>query len=244
MDTIKNISITVENLNKNFEQTQALASLFLNLESASLHGIIGPDGAGKTTCLRILAGLLHPTSGKVKYFCGQDQIQFDALRPHIGYMPSKASLYPDLSIEEHLRFFKSLYSLDEKLYRQKTEELFKITRLDKFRDRKAGELSGGMYKKAALMCALLQSPRVLLLDEPTNGVDPISRREFWELLYSLIEQKTLVVVTTAYMDEAERCSKVHFIESGRVILSGEPGKILQEKGVKDFGELFLKEEAK
>ena len=241
---IKNINIKVENLNKNFAKTQALSSLALSLENASLHGIIGPDGAGKTTFLRILAGLLKPTSGSVEYFSGQDTVSFEHLRPHIGYMPSKASLYPDLSIEEHLQFFKSLYSLDDKIYKEKTDELFKITRLDKFRDRKAGELSGGMYKKAGLMCALLQSPQVLLLDEPTNGVDPISRREFWELLYGLIEQKILVVVTTAYMDEAERCTKVHLIESGKVILSGEPGKILEERKVKDFGELFAKEEVK
>jgi ABC-2 type transport system ATP-binding protein len=241
---IKNINITVENLNKSFAQTQALNSFALKLESSSLHGIIGPDGAGKTTFLRILAGLLKPTSGNVKYFAGENSISFDSLRPHIGYMPSKASLYPDLSIEEHLRFFKSLYSIDDKAYKEKTDELFKITRLDKFRDRKAGELSGGMYKKVGLMCAMLQSPQVLLLDEPTNGVDPISRREFWELLYGLIEQKILVVVTTAYMDEAERCTKVHLIESGKVILSGEPGRILEERKVKDFGELFAREEVK
>jgi ABC-2 type transport system ATP-binding protein len=241
MNSLDSIGIRVEGLSKRFGKTLALDSLSVNLEQNLLHGVIGPDGAGKTTFLRILTGLLHPTSGTVNYFDNGNPVSFDKVRPHIGYMPSRASLYADLSIDEHLNFFKNLYSLDDAQFRKRSAELMRITRLEKFGGRKVGQLSGGMYKKVGLMCAMLQSPSVLLLDEPTNGVDPISRREFWEMLYELLHQKILIVIATAYMDEAERCGKIHLFDKGRAIINGEPGEILESTGAKDFNEVFIKE---
>jgi ABC-2 type transport system ATP-binding protein len=155
-------------------------------------------------------------------------------------MPQTQSLYADLSIEEHLDFFRALYQIPRDEYRIKREEFLEITRLTRFKDRPAGQLSGGMYKKLGLMCALLRSPRVMLLDEPTNGVDPISRREFWQMLYRLSEQEILILVTTAYMDEAERCSCVHLMEAGERIAEGEPRALLLQENVQTFDELFLR----
>jgi ABC-2 type transport system ATP-binding protein len=158
-------------------------------------------------------------------------------------MPQQQSLYPDLSINEHLDFFKELYGMPHDLYQQKREELLHITRLGEFVERPAGQLSGGMYKKLGLMCALLRSPTVMLLDEPTTGVDPISRREFWELLYRLLDQQILILVTTAYMDEVERCGRVHLLERGKLVAEGEPRGILEREGVRSFDELFLRRNA-
>jgi ABC-2 type transport system ATP-binding protein len=160
----------------------------------------------------------------------------------MAYMPQQQSLYPDLSIAEHLDFFRDLYQIPHDLYRTRREELLGITRLEKFLDRPAGKLSGGMYKKLGLMCALLQSPTLMLLDEPTNGVDPISRREFWELLHHLTEQNILILFSTAYMDEAERCGEVHLFNQGEILMHGEPRSILEKEGVRNFDELFQRRE--
>jgi len=240
---MENFSIRTEGLRKNFGAVKALDGVSIDLSAGLLHGLIGSDGAGKTTTLRLLAGLLKPSDGKVLYARGGSVVPFSELRPSLAYMPQQASLYPDLSIEEHLEFFRELYRLDAQVFRRRSEELLEITRLGKFRDRRAGRLSGGMYKKLGLMCALLQSPSVLLLDEPTNGVDPISRREFWEMLYGLAADKILIVVSTAYMDEAERCSRVHLLDSGRLLASGEPRGVLKETGAANFEELFIKKGA-
>jgi ABC-2 type transport system ATP-binding protein len=244
MANLENISIKTDLLSKVFKNASAINSLTSEFEPGLLHGIIGPDGAGKTTFLRILSGLLHPSGGSVSYFSSGRNIEFEEVRPFIGYMPSRASLYPDLSIEEHLQFFKSLYSLDVKYFKEKSSELLHVTRLDKFKERKIKELSGGMYKKAGLMCALLQSPSVLLLDEPTNGVDPISRKELWELLYELLNKKILIIVSTAYMDEAKKCAKVHLMDDGRFLFEGTPEEILKKNSAKDFSEIFIKAENK
>lgn len=185
-------------------------------------------------------GLLHPNEGTVTYSKNGSPVSFDEIRPSMAYMPQTQSLYPDLSIAEHLDFFRDLYQIPESIYQARRDELYAITRLDKFKERPAGKLSGGMYKKLGLMCALLQSPSVLLLDEPTNGVDPISRREFWDLLYRLREQKILVVIATAYMDEAERCGEVHILDRGHLLAEGEPRAILERENIKSFDDLFLK----
>jgi ABC-2 type transport system ATP-binding protein len=157
-------------------------------------------------------------------------------------MPQTQSLYGDLTISEHLDFFSEMYALEPEAYRERRAQLLHITRLDRFTDRPASKLSGGMYKKLGLMCALLASPDALLLDEPTNGVDPVSRREFWELLMELLKRKILILVATAYMDEAERCDTVHLVDKGRLLASGEPRTLLQNAGVKRFDEIFLKAE--
>ena len=234
------ISINVRGARKNFGPVQALRGVSLDFAAATMHGVIGPEGAGKTSLMRILLGLLKPGEGSVHFERGGVSVAFEEIRSELAYMPQSQSLYPDLSIGEHLDFFRALYGISPQAYREKREELLHITRLSEFVDRPAGKLSGGMYKKLGLMCALLRSPHIILLDEPTNGVDPISRREFWELLYRLADQKILIIVTTAYMDEAERCAQVHLIEQGRVVAEGEPRVLLEKEGVRTFDELFLK----
>ena len=234
-------SIRTEGLKKNFGAVKALKGVSFDLSEGLLHGLIGSNGAGKTTTMRLLAGLLKPSAGGIAYFKDGKPAVFSALRPSLAYMPQQASLYPDLSVGEHLEFFRELYRLDAATYARRSEELLGITRLDKFLGRRAGQLSGGMYKKLGLMCALLQSPSVLLLEEPTNGVDPISRREFWELLYALAADRILVIVSTAYMDEAERCAKVHLLDAGTLLASGEPRAVLKEAGAASFEEIFIKQ---
>lgn len=234
------ISIKVNHLKKQFGRIQALKDVSLNFEAQKMHGIIGPEAAGKTTLMRIILGLLKATEGTVQFIQNEKTLDFETLRSRITYMPQQQSLYPDLSIDEHLQFFAELYQIDADTFAQRRKELLEITRLEPFVNRSAGELSGGMYKKLGLMCALLRSPEILLLDEPTNGVDPISRREFWDLLYRLLDQNLLILVTTAYMDEAERCSKVHLLESGHLIAEGEPRELMHNEGVSSFDDLFVK----
>jgi ABC-2 type transport system ATP-binding protein len=234
------VSISVQQLRKVFGKSLVLDGVSLDFSSGLMHGVIGPEGSGKTTLLRLMLGLLKATDGTVAYYRGGERVDFESIRPSIAYMPQTQSLYPDLSIGEHLDFFKELYGIPNDLYRQKREELLRITRLNEFINRPAGQLSGGMYKKLGLMCALLRSPHVMLLDEPTTGVDPISRREFWDLLYRLLDQEILILVTTAYMDEAERCGRVHLLESGKLVAAGEPRELLAAEGVSSFDELFLR----
>ena len=212
----------------------------MSFEAGRLHGVIGPAGAGKTTMLRIMLQLLNCDDGKVSYFENDTPVPYGNIRNEIAYMPEKQSLYADLSVEEHMRFFADMYAIDKKTYAERAEQLYAITRLDKFKDRPAGKLSGGMYKKLGLMCSLLRSPRVILLDEPTNGVDPISRREFWDVLNQSAANGILVIMTTAYMDEAERCAKVHLIENGIVLDEGEPAELLKKEQTDNFDQFFIK----
>lgn len=234
------ISIKVNHVIKQLGQNRALSGVSLYFESGKMHGIIGPEGAGKTTLMRCILGLLKPNKGNIEFLDENQILPYEKVRPQIAYMPQQQSLYSDLSIQEHLDFFRKLYALNDEEYKSRRAELLEITRLQPFINRPAGELSGGMYKKLGLMCALLRSPSIVLLDEPTNGVDPISRREFWDLLYRLLDRKILILVSTAYMDEAERCSMIHLLEAGTVIAEGEPRELLLKEKVKNFDELFLK----
>lgn len=237
---MSDVLIKVDALSKSFGGIQALKNVSMNFATGKLYGIIGPAGAGKTTLFRIMLGLMHADSGNVLYVNNGNILTVENFREQTAYMPQTQSLYADLSVEEHLDFFKDLYSIAPDVYQRKKAELLQMTRLDKFLDRTAGKLSGGMYKKLGLMCALLRSPKVMLLDEPTNGVDPISRREFWEMLHTSVEQGILVIMTTAYMDEAERCGEVVLMEQGNVLGCGEPRELLNKAGVSGFDELFLR----
>jgi len=239
------VSVEINGVSKIFKKgNKALDNISINFTEGHLHGLIGSEGAGKTTLLRVLVGLLKTSSGELVWREDGRPISFGEIRDKISYMPGAQSLYPDLSIKEHLEFFKDLYRLSREEFQMQSAELLKITRLDKFIDRRAGQLSGGMYKKLGLMCALLQRPKVLLLDEPTNGVDPISRREFWDLLYKLSAEKILIIISTAYMDEAERCFEAHLLDAGHHLASGEPRKLLADAGVKSFDEFYIKRSAK
>lgn len=236
----QSIGINIQNIKKKFGANQALNDITTHFEEGLLHGLIGPEGAGKTTLLRTLLGLLTPNQGIVQFTNHGKIVDYKNIRSSIAYMPQQQSLYADLSISEHLDFFRDLYQIPENIYLKRREELLQITRLDKFIDRPAGQLSGGMYKKLGLMCALLQSPAAIFLDEPTNGVDPISRREFWDLLYRLSKENILIIFATAYMDEAERCDRVHILSSGKLIAEGSPREVLEKEQVENYDALFIK----
>lgn len=234
-----NIEIHVTNVSKRFKDILALDDVSMRFKSGNLYGVIGPAGAGKTTLFRIMLDLMRANSGSVQYHENGTPILFDKIQEHIAYMPQSQSLYSDLSVAEHLDFFRKLYGINDNDFRHKKAELLHLARLDKFIDRPAGELSGGMYKKLGLICALLRSPQIMLLDEPTNGVDPISRREFWDLLHNAVSDGILVLMSTAYMDEAERCTAVVLMEYGHVLAHGAPGNLLQKYNSRNFDELFL-----
>ncbi|MDE6250761.1 MAG: ABC transporter ATP-binding protein [Alphaproteobacteria bacterium] len=234
------IQIDISALSKRFGDIDALDDVSMLFQPGNLYGVIGPAGAGKTTLFRIMLELMRANSGGVSYMRDGRVVPFSDVREHIAYMPQSQSLYSDLSVGEHLEFFRDLYSIDATEYVRRKTELLALTRLDKFWDLPAGKLSGGMYKKLGLMCALLRSPQIMLLDEPTNGVDPISRREFWNLLHAARVQGILVITSTAYMDEAERCSQVVLMESGRILGAGEPKALLTRNKCSNFDEFFLK----
>jgi ABC-2 type transport system ATP-binding protein len=211
---------------RRFGAVTALDGLSFAVGRGELFGLVGPDGAGKTTAIRALAGLIRLDGGSVSVLGRDPAAGGSAVRESLGLMPQQYSLYRDLSVKENLGFFARLYVLPREVHRERAERLLAITRLAPFLDRRAEALSGGMYKKLALACALLHQPRVLLLDEPTNGVDPVSRRELWALLHEFVHGGMTVLVSTPYMDEAERCGRVALVHRGRVLLEGEPRSLL------------------
>ena len=227
-------------ISKKLGETEALKNVSADFTGAMIHCVLGPNGAGKTTFMRLLAGLLRPDAGKISWNRGGLPVDFQSVKPELAYFPQEPSLYPDLTCGEHLAFFRDLYGVPKKIYDEKSEMLLRLARLSEFRDRKAGQLSGGMYKKLGLICVLLHSPSALLLDEPTVGVDPVSRRELWELMHGLSAGGMLVIMTTSYMDDAQRCSRAHLLDGGRFILSGEPRAILENEKASGFEEIFLR----
>ncbi|NOZ02462.1 MAG: ABC transporter ATP-binding protein [Deltaproteobacteria bacterium] len=218
--------LVANGLRRRFGDVNALDGLSLEVLPGELYGLVGPDGAGKTTTMRIFAGLMDPDEGTVHVLGSNPTDRRSGVREELGYMPQQYSLYGDLSVIENLRFFGALFCLERDVFIERTNRLLAITHLESFRDRRAEALSGGMYKKLALACALLHQPRVLLLDEPTNGVDPISRGELWELLYEFVESGMGVVVSTPYMDEASMCHRVGLIHRGRLLQQGRPADLV------------------
>jgi ABC-type multidrug transport system ATPase subunit len=216
-------AVVVEGLTKRFDATVAVREVSLSVRTGELFGFIGPDGAGKTTLFRVLATLLLPDSGSA-HVLGMDVAkELWTLRPRLGYMPGKFSLYPDLSVEENLRFFASVFGTS--LEREYDQIAPIYVQLEPFKARRAGALSGGMKQKLALCCALVHRPDILLLDEPTTGVDAVSRREFWELLARFKESGLTIVVSTPYMDEATRCDRVALMQHGRILAVDTPEAI-------------------
>jgi len=207
----------------------ALVDLQLAVPMGQLYGLVGPDGAGKTTAMRILATVLAP-SGGTAIIAGCDVArQSEQARRHIGYMPQAFSLYPDLTVRENLDFFADINAVPAAERRKRIPHLLRFARLEEFQSRRSEYLSGGMRKKLALACALVHAPRVLLLDEPTTGVDPVSRRELWRILAEVVQEGVTVLVSTPYMDEAERCHQVGMIYEGRLLTSGPPADL--ERGL-------------
>jgi ABC-2 type transport system ATP-binding protein len=220
--------LAAQSLTRRFGDVLAVDALSFSVQAGELYGLVGPDGAGKTTTIRLLAGLMDPDQGDA-FVLGQSTRNAPVeLREAIGYMPQQYSLYGDLSVDENLRFFGRLFGLRRNDFDARRKRLLHITRLERFGDRRAEALSGGMYKKLALACALLHQPKALILDEPTNGVDPVSRRELWDLLYEFVADGMAVLLATPYMDEAERCHRVGLIHHGALLTEGSPRAMTQD----------------
>ena len=207
---------------RRFGGVSALSGVSLAVLPGELLGLVGPDGAGKTTLIRALTGLIDVDEGEALVDGVSWRHAPGDVREQLGYMPQQFALYGDLSVDENLRFFGHLFGISRRDFQERRARLLGITQLERAKDRPAGALSGGMYKKLAIACALLHRPRALVLDEPTNGVDPVSRREVWALLYEFVAEGMGVLVSTPYMDEAARCGRVCLLAAGEVLTEGEP----------------------
>lgn len=215
--------ILTEQISKSFGDVQALREVSLDIKEGELFGLIGPDGAGKTTLFRILTTLLLADNGKAKV-AGWDVVKdYRKIRQHVGYMPGRFSLYPDLSVQENLEFFATVFGSSIQENYALIKDIY--SQIEPFKDRKAGALSGGMKQKLALSCALIHRPKVLFMDEPTTGIDPVSRKELWEMLGKLKSEGITLLVSTPYMDEASLCERVALIQKGKIMTVDEPDKV-------------------
>lgn len=218
-------AIQVAELTKRFPGVLAVDHLSFQVSAGEVFGLVGPDGAGKTTTLRMLAGVLAPDSGSATV-AGCDVVQDpEGVKNHISYMPQRFGLYEDLTVAENIRFYANLFGLPRYLREQRARQLLQAAGLDPFGSRLAGTLSGGMKQKLGLVCALIHRPQVILLDEPTTGVDPVSRRDFWGILYSLLGEGIAILMSTAYLDEAERCHRVALLHQGRILFCDAPAQL-------------------
>ncbi len=209
--------IEIENLEKYFDNIKALDGVTLSVEQGEVFCLLGPDGAGKTTLLRILAGVMSPDSGGLKIFDNDIVKNIESAKSEIGYLSQRFSLYPDLSVSENIDFYARLFRIKREQAEKRKKRLLEFSRLGPYIKRQAKNLSGGMKQKLALSCALIHTPKLLILDEPTTGVDPISRREFWKILYDLLAEGLTIVFASPYMDEAERASRVALLYEGKII---------------------------
>ncbi len=220
--------ISIRRLTKRFQDVVAVDGLELEIAKGEVFGLVGPDGAGKTTTLRMLCGLVDPDEGEAVIAGYNVREKPDQVKDSIGYMAQRFGLYQDLTVDENMDFYSDLFGIPRSERTRLLPELLEMTRMSPFRRRRAGRLSGGMKQKLALMCTLLHRPQVLFLDEPTNGVDPLSRRDFWEILKKLVTEGVTVLLTTAYLDEAERCDRVGMMYEGRLIRCAPPEELKRE----------------
>ncbi|MCO6174073.1 ABC transporter ATP-binding protein [Flavobacterium sp. NRK F10] len=219
------MSIVVQNISKKFKNVQALQDVSFEVKSGELFGLIGPDGAGKTTLFRILTTLLVPQNGQASVVGFDVEKEYKTIRNRVGYMPGRFSLYQDLTVEENLTFFATIFGTTIEENYDLIKDIY--VQIEPFKDRRAKDLSGGMKQKLALCCALIHAPEVLFLDEPTTGVDPVSRKEFWEMLKRLKKQNITILVSTPYMDEASLCDRIAFIRNGKIFKIDTPENIVQ-----------------
>ena len=222
--------IKATNLGRSFGDLKAVQGLDLEVEKGSIYGFLGPNGCGKTTAIRLLMGLLKPTTGEIEVLGFKLPKDAEKLRRHIGYMTQKFSLYDDLTVKENLQFMAKIYGLSGKAQNKRISELLSIYGLDQKQNQLAGSMSGGQRQRLALSAATLHKPELLFLDEPTSAVDPENRREFWEQLFDLSDQGTSILVSTHYMDEAERCHKLAILEAGVKRADGSPDELMQQMG--------------
>jgi ABC-2 type transport system ATP-binding protein len=218
-------SVQVSHLTKSYGSTKAVVDVSLDAGEGEIVALVGPDGAGKTSIFRCICGLLEFDSGRIEVAGFDVSREFGKIKPFLGYMPQTFSLYPDLSVEENLRFYAGLFGLDDGQFQKKTQ-LYDFSGLGPFHARRAGALSGGMKQKLALSCALVHDPQILVLDEPTTGVDPLSRRQFWDILRNLKAQGSTILISTPYMDEVELSDRAAFIHLGRKTAEGTPSQLI------------------
>ena len=217
--------VEVDSLTKSFAGVTAVDRISFSVGEGEIFGLVGPDGAGKTTTMRMLAGVMRSTGGAVRVD-GVDVIALPELaKHHVSYMPQRFGLYEDLTVDENIRFYADLFGIPAKLREERALQLLQASGMTGFRKRLAGQLSGGMKQKLGLTCSLIHTPQILLLDEPTTGVDPVSRRDFWRILYSLREQGVTILISTAYLDEAERCNRLALLYKGRLMHCDTPAAL-------------------
>ncbi len=219
------LTIKTENLVKNFGAGPVVDGLNLNIHQGEIYGLVGPDGAGKTTLMRLLTAIMSPSAGNAWIKGLSILTDGELIKERIGYMSQRFGLYEDLTVMENIVFFADLYDVPQKVRPERIKRLLGFSNLTPFQKRLAGKLSGGMKQKLGLACALIHTPEVLFLDEPTNGVDPVSRRDFWKILYGLQSEGITILVSTAYLDEAERCTRVGLINEGRLLVENDPGEL-------------------
>lgn len=232
--------INVKNLKKEFKKHIAVEDISLNVPKGKIFGLLGPNGAGKSTTIRMLCGVLKPTAGEGKVVGFDLYKEGEKIKQHIGYMSQKFSLYEDLTVMENLKFYADIYSLSSKIKKERIEQLIKMAGLIGREKTITATLSGGWKQRLALGCALIHRPKLLILDEPTAGVDPVSRRIFWDMIHELANEGITVLVTTHYMDEAESCDEIAFIFKGRLLTKGSPKELIKNNGGRNLEDVFIK----